>query len=82
MRKRASRSSTSLLLYQSVPRDDSDTIRSVFDNIRLAIEVAKATMSKQIEQNNGIGMRHLRMLFRPLGIDVPEILSSLESSIF
>jgi hypothetical protein len=72
MRRRTSRCVTSLLLYQSVPSDHSNQVLSVFDNLRLAIADAKSAASRQIEQNNGIGMRQLRTLFRPLGIDVPE----------
>lgn len=71
-RKRASRSAVSLLLYQQAPGDDGTNTVSVFDNIRMAIAEAKSAASKKIEQNNGIAMRHLRSLFRPLGIDVPE----------
>jgi hypothetical protein len=71
-KKRSSRCVTSLLLYQTAPGDDSEEARTVFDNLRKAITEAKSTTSRQIEQNNGIAMPHLRSLFRPLGIDVPE----------
>jgi len=70
--KRLSRCSASLLLYHSAPEADWDEPRSIYDNIRVAIEKAKSATSLKIEHNNGIAMKHLRGLFRPLGIEVPE----------
>jgi len=70
--KRASRSLASVLLHAGEPSDDYEQSLTMFDNIRTSIDSAKTTLSQSIEQNNGIAMQHLRKLFRPLGIDVPE----------
>src|ERR1017187_3978748 len=54
MRKKTTRSTTSLLLYhnQKVPPDDAQHI-SVFDNIRTALDEAKTRMSKVVNDNHG-----------------------------
>lgn len=80
-KRRASRSLASLLLYRGEEIPDDEASRSVFDTIRLALDDAKSTYSRYLEQNNGVAMKHLRSLFRPLGIDVPEepvLVASLE----
>jgi hypothetical protein len=54
----------------------------VYDNVRTALGEAKSEAAKRIERNQGISLRHLRTLFRPLGIDFPEdplLTSSLDS---
>jgi hypothetical protein len=70
-RKKTTRSTISLLLYQKVPPDDAPAV-SVFDNIRTALDDAKARMSKVVNDNHGITLNHLRSLFIPLGVNVPE----------
>lgn len=74
-KKRLSRCSASLLLYHTTSRQDFEAPRTVYENIRLAISEAKSSVSADIEQNNGIAMRHLRGMFTPLGIDVPDDLA-------
>lgn len=69
---RATRSTASVMLYQAVPTREIAPGVTVFDDLREAISSAKSDMAKRIEQNNGISPRHLRELFRPLGVDVPE----------
>jgi len=69
-RKKATRSTVSLLLYQKVPPDDAPPL-SVFDNIRTALDDAKTRMSKVVNDNHGITLDHLRSLFIPLGVNVP-----------
>jgi hypothetical protein len=49
----------------------SGSAPSVFDNVRLAIDTAKSTLSTAIRNNNGISVDHVRDLFHPLGVDVP-----------
>src|ERR1022692_2076886 len=49
-RKKTSRSTVSLLLYQKVPPDDVPSV-SVFDNIRTALDDAKVRMSKVVNDN-------------------------------
>jgi hypothetical protein len=70
-KKRASRCTASLLLFQPIPGESVTLGASVFDTIRLAVKQAKDDLSKKIGQNNGITPRHLQTLFRPLGVDVP-----------
>jgi hypothetical protein len=70
MKKKTSRSTVSLLLYQKVPPDDAPPV-SVFDNIRTALDDAKVRMSKVVNDNHGITLNHLRTLFIPLGVNVP-----------
>jgi hypothetical protein len=80
-KKRATRSTASLLLHLGDKPDDYTTSQSVFDSLRLALHDAKSLFSRHLEQNHGIAMNHLRSLFRPLGIDVPEtptLVASLE----
>jgi hypothetical protein len=67
-RKKTTRSTASLLLYQTAPTDDG---LSVFDNIRTALDEAKTRMSKVINDNHGIAPDNLRTLFMPLGVNVP-----------
>ena len=69
-RKKATRSTASLLLYQKVPPDDGPPL-SVFDNIRTSLDGAKVRMSKVVNDNHGITLDHLRTLFIPLGVNVP-----------
>jgi hypothetical protein len=71
MRKRTTRSTASLLLYQSVP-SDAETTSRVFDNIRTSLDKAKSMVSKSVSMNNGIAPDHLRTLFLPLGVTVPD----------
>jgi len=69
-KKKTTRCTTSLLLYQSAP-SDSGAIPSVFENIRVALELAKERVSKSVYDNNGVTLAHLRTLFLPLGVTVP-----------
>jgi len=68
--KRTTRCTSSLLLYQAIP-NDGGPIPTVFDNIRLALDLAKDRVSKTVAENNGITPVHLRNLFLPLGLNVP-----------
>ncbi len=70
MKKRVTRSTASLLLFQVSP-GISDTPTSIFDNLRSSLAEAKEAVSKRIHENNGVTPRHLRELFYPLGVDVP-----------
>jgi len=71
-RQRATRATASILLYASAPSREIAAGVTVFSNLRTALRDAKSEASKQIAQNNGITPAHLRALFRPLGVDVPE----------
>ena len=70
MRKKTTRVTASLLLYERVPADDASPL-SVFDNIRTALDDAKTRMSKVVNDNHGIALDNLRTLFMPLGVNVP-----------
>jgi hypothetical protein len=81
LKRRASRCTASLILYWGDEHPADDVSQSVFDTLRLALDGAKSAYSRDLEKNNGIAMNHLRSLFRPLGIDVPEdptLVASLE----
>jgi hypothetical protein len=67
-KRRTTRCTASLLLYQDVPDASQST---VFDNIRTALDRAKSALSKSIEGNHGVTPRHLQELFSPLGVTVP-----------
>lgn len=69
-RKRTTRCTASLLLYQKAPPTDAPP-KSIFDNIRSALDEAKTKVSRDIYQNQGITLDHMRALFMPLGVDVP-----------
>lgn len=69
-KKKTTRSTVSLLLYQKAPVEDAPPI-SVFDNIRTALDDAKTRMSKVVHDNHGVTLDHLRTLFMPLGVNVP-----------
>lgn len=73
IKKRATRCTASLLLFYPAPSDSTPpgAASSVFNTIRLAVEEAKSDLSNRIQNNNGITPRHLKELFRPLGVDVP-----------
>jgi len=69
-KKRTTRCTVSLLLYQPSPSGDAP-VGAIYDNLRLALDEANEAHSKSIEGNNGITPRHLRSLFYPLGVDLP-----------
>jgi hypothetical protein len=69
-KKRTTRCTASLLLYQKAPPTDASP-KSVFDNIRSALDETKTKVSRDIYENHGITLDHLRGLFMPLGVDVP-----------
>lgn len=73
LRKRATRCTASLLLFHPSPSESSPlgTASTVFNTIRLAVDEAKTNLSNKIQSNNGITPRHLKALFRPLGVDIP-----------
>ena len=78
--KRVTRATASILLSTSPPSEPKGP-QSVFDTVRKALEEAKADISHAINENNGVSTRHLRSLFYPLGVDVPEdpmLVGSLE----
>jgi len=84
LKKRATRCTASLLLFYPIPGESTPlgAASSVFNTIRLAVDEAKADLSNKIHLNNGITRRHLKALFRPLGIDVPDdpvLTASLDS---
>ena len=70
-KKRVTRATASILLSQS-PRVAPESPEAVFDILRIALEEAKTAISRAIYDNNGVSTRHLRSLFYPLGVDVPE----------
>jgi hypothetical protein len=67
--QRATRCTASILLYQEPGRIEAAT---VYDNIRDALTVANKSLSHAIQENNGISPRHLKSLFHPLGVNVPD----------
>ncbi len=69
-KKKATQCTVSLLLYQKPPAEDTPG-RTVFDNVRLALDDAKRKMSLDIHDNHGITLKHLRAMFMPLGVNVP-----------
>jgi hypothetical protein len=80
-KRRSSPSLAALLLHQAVPDLDSLPQR-VFDKIRHQLSVAKAVHSRTINSNNGVNPQHLRALFGPLGVNVPDdpvLTASLET---
>ncbi|MGA9543538.1 MAG: HEPN domain-containing protein [Candidatus Sulfotelmatobacter sp.] len=79
-RKRVTRATASILLAQSQPVAP-DGPQLVFDILRTALDEAKKNISRDINENNGISTRHLRSLFYPIGVDVPNdpvLVGSLE----
>jgi hypothetical protein len=80
IRKRVTRATASILLAQSPPTGPNGP-QLVFDMLRKALDDAKTNISRAINENNGISTRHLRSLFYPLGVDVPNdpvLVGSLE----
>jgi hypothetical protein len=69
--KRVTRATAAILLSQ-LPPDESAPPRQVFDILRKALDKARTDISRSINENNGISTRHLRSLFYPLGVDVPD----------
>jgi hypothetical protein len=69
--KRATRATASILLSQPPPAAPNGP-QAVFDTLRIALDAAKTNISRTINDNNGISTRHLRSLFYPLAVDVPE----------
>lgn len=79
-RKKVTRATASILLAQSPPAVPGGP-QLVFDMLRTALDDAKTNISRAINDNNGISTRHLRSLFYPLGVDVPNdsvLVGSLE----
>jgi RiboL-PSP-HEPN len=79
-KKRVTRATASILLSQSPPAAPTGPT-TIFDTVRTALDEAKTNISRTINDNNGISTRHLRSLFYPLGVDVPEdpiLVGSLE----
>jgi hypothetical protein len=82
MAKRVTRSTASILLYQGSPSLADESVSTVFDNIRQCLDESNTSLSNVIRDNNGITPRHLRTLFLPLGVDVPNdavLTASLET---
>jgi hypothetical protein len=84
LNKRATRCTASLLLFHPVPGENTPpgAASTVFNTIRLAVIEAKSDLSNKIQQNNGITPRHLKSLFRPLGVEIPSdpvLTASLDS---
>src|SRR5207253_10257931 len=50
---------SSLLLYQKAPPTEAPP-KSVFDNIRTALDEAKTKVSRDIYENHGITLDHMR----------------------
>jgi hypothetical protein len=69
--KRVTRATASILLSMSPPTAPNGP-EAVFDTLRKALDEAKTNISRVISNNNGISTRHLRSLFYPLGVDVPD----------
>jgi hypothetical protein len=79
-RKKVTPATASILLTQTPPATP-DSPQLVFDMLRTALDGAKTNISRAINENNGISPRHLRSLFYPLGVDVPNdpvLVGSLE----
>ena len=70
-KRRATRCTASLLLFQPIPSGAIADATTVYDTLRLALVRAKTEVSNKIAANNGITSRHVDDLLRPLGIDVP-----------
>jgi hypothetical protein len=61
---------------------DKDQAVTVYNQLRTALNEAKAAASNAVNQNNGITVQHLRTLFYPLGVNVPDdapLIASLDS---
>lgn len=71
LRNRLSRSTVALLRGASLGSDPASEARSVFDQIRIAIDEAKESHSLRVGKNHGIAIKHLRRLLLPVGVDVP-----------
>jgi hypothetical protein len=80
-RKRISRATAALLLSQEKPSHNYEDKYTAFNDLRDAVQLAKSDVSRRIEQNHGIAPRHLRAIFRPLGVNVtddPILIGSLD----
>ncbi len=81
MKQRIGRGTATLLLYRG-ERELPETDESVFDQVRLALDNGKQTLSKLLhKENNGVSQKHLRALFYSVGIEVPTdpvLVSSLQ----
>jgi hypothetical protein len=67
--QRAIRCTASILLYQQPGKVEAGT---VYDTLREALNLANKSASHTIQENNGISPQHLRVLFHPLGVNVPD----------
>lgn len=72
LRMRASKSTAALMMHTEHKFDHRVDRRSVFDQLRGAIDSAKNVHSGTIEDNNGAEVRHMRTLLAPIGVDVPQ----------
>ena len=70
--KRLSRGTAAILLHQTAPKLDAAKHVTTFNSIRTALDAAKQSLSNSIRDNNGIALKHVRDLFYPLGVDVPD----------
>lgn len=71
-RKRASQCTAAILLHHSSQTVDKEQAVTVYNQLRAALSEVKVTASNAVNQNNGITVQHLRALFYPLGVDVPD----------
>lgn len=69
--KAASRRTVAIALYHPPKKLDPAQNITTYDNIRLALAAENQTQSNTIRDNNGIALKHVRELFYPLGVDVP-----------
>lgn len=80
--RRTSRSTASILLFHPPPKLDASKHITAFDNLRDTLAAANSSQSTAIKDNNGIALKHVRELFYPLGVDVPNdpvLTASLDS---
>jgi hypothetical protein len=76
---RATRPLVAMALYAGAAKVDEDNPSRSFNVISDAFKEMKKVLSKEILNNHGISAAHLRNLFCPLGLDVPDSASLLNS---
>jgi hypothetical protein len=73
LRKRMTPSLACLLLVAGDPSMECNSQEGAYDRIRRSLNDIRQTVSRSVNENTGVDIAHLRKLFYPLGVDIPEV---------
>jgi hypothetical protein len=72
LRRRSTVCLAALMLSRGAAAGDEEEHTLAFDRLRAELQEAVQDLSKAVYENHGASMQHLRRLFYPLGVDIPD----------